>query len=109
MTILLKKYSVLLIASMVASYIITALIMYFNPHLLTIQTSEGAMLTYGSKLLENGIEYLINIIFVFLMYREMKKMKFMSVPILILTLFSSSVGVIFLFIIHAYDNLITKN
>ena len=93
---------------MVTSYLLTALILYMSPHLLTTQTPDGATHSFSSAYLKVGIDYLINIIFVFLLYSEMKKMKFMSIPILILTLFSSLVGVIFLCIINAYENLTTK-
>ena len=108
MTTLLNKYSILVIASMVTSYLLTALILYLSPHLLTTQTPDGATHSYSSAFLKDGIDYLINIIFVILLYREMKTLKIISIPILILTFFSSLIGVIFLFIINAYENLTTK-
>lgn len=108
MTTLLKKYSILVISSMVTSYLLTALILYMSPHLLTTQTPDGATHSFSSAYLKVGIEYLINIIFVSLLYREMKTLKIMSTPILILTFFSSLIGVIFLFIISAYEKLTTK-
>ena len=108
MTTLLKKYSILVITSIVTSYILSALILYLSPHLLTTQTPDGARHSYNLAFLTVGIDYLINIIFVFLLYREMKTLKIMSIPILILTFFSSLIGVIFFFIINAYENLTTK-
>ncbi|MHB9142221.1 MAG: hypothetical protein ACYC25_10125 [Paludibacter sp.] len=108
MTTLLKKYSLLAIASIMTINLLTAFILLLSPHLLTTQTPDGPTQTYSIAYLKDGIEYLINIIFVFLLYREMKKLKFMSIPILILTLFSSLNGVIFLFIVNAYENLTTK-
>jgi hypothetical protein len=108
MTTLLKKYSILVIASMVTSYLLAALILYISPHLLTTQTPDGVTHSFSSAYLKVGIDYLINIIFVFLLYKEMKKMKFMNIPILTLTFFDSIIGIIFLFIIIAYENFTTK-
>ena len=108
MTTLLKKYSILVIASIVTSYLLSALILFLSPHLLKTQMPDGATQTYSTAYLKGGIDYLINIIFIFLLYREMKTLKIMSIPILILTFFSSLIGVIFLFIINAYENLTTK-
>ncbi len=108
MTTLLKKYSILAIASILTTSLLKALIIILSPHLPATQTPDGVIHTYNSAFLENGIDYLINIIFVFLLYREMKKLKFMSVPVLILTFFSGLMGVIFLIIINAYENLTTK-
>ena len=88
--------------------LLTLFILFLSPHLLTTQTPDGATQTYGTGFLEVGIEYLINIIFIFLLYHEMKKKEFISIPILILTFFSSIIGVIFLFFINAYENLTTK-
>ena len=108
MTTLLKKYSILVIASMVTSYLLSALILYISPHLLTTQTPDGVTHSFSSAYLKVGIDYLINIIFVFLLYKEMKKMKFINIPILTLTFFDSIIGIIFLFIIIAYENFTTK-
>lgn len=108
MITLVKKYSILLIASNVISLLLATLILYLSPNLLTTQTPDGATQTYGITQLKVGIDFLINIIFIFLLYREMKTLKVMSTPILILTFFSSLIGVIFLFIISAYENLTTK-
>jgi len=108
MITLLKKYSLLLIASIIISYILTAFILYLKPDLLTTHNSYGATSSFGSAYLKEWIDDFINIIFVFLLYREMKTLKIMSVPILILTFFSSLTGVIFFLIMNAYNTL-TKN
>ncbi len=109
MTTLLKKYSLLVIASIATTNLLTAFILSLNPQFLTTQTPDGVTVHYGSSYLKAGIEYLINIIFIIILYLDMKKLKFMSIPVLVLTFFSSLIGVIFLFIINAYDNLTSKN
>jgi len=98
----------LVIASIVISYLLAAVILLLSPHLLTTQTPDGATQTYSTAYLKDGIDYLINIIFIFLLYREMKILKIMSIPILMLTFFSGLIGVIFFFIIIAYENLTAK-
>lgn len=108
-TALIKKYSILVIASIVTTKLLTSFILFLCPNLLTTQTVDGATQTYSSGFLEFGIEYIINIIFVFLLYHDMKKMKFISIPILTLSFFSSIIGIIFFLFINAYENLTTKN
>lgn len=103
MTGFIKKYSILIIASIIIVRWLTATIITIWPDLLTINISEGVTRKIGSAYLERGIEYLINIVFVFLFYLEMKKEKVKSIPILILTFFSSLIGVLFLFLTLANE------
>ena len=102
---LLKKYTILVIASIIISRILTATILTIWPDLLTTKMPNGGTHSFGSGFLETGIEYLINIIFVFLLAKEMKNEKILSVSVLILTFFSSSIGVLFFFLILADNKL----
>jgi hypothetical protein len=105
MTRLIKKYSILVIVSIVVRSFLRALVITLSPYLLMYQNPNGLMRSFRSFLLEDAIEYLINIVFVILLYREMKVLKVISIPILMLTFFSSPTGVIIFFIIYAYNNL----
>jgi len=108
MTRVIKKYSILIIVSIILRNLLRALIISMGPYLLMHQNENGLMHSFSSFLLEDAIEYLINIVFVILLYKEMKELKMISIPILILTFFSSPTGVIIFFIIYAYNNLITN-
>lgn len=94
---LIIKYAILAIAAVVISRIFTATIVTIWPDFLTIHISEGVTRKIGSFYIENGIYYLMNIIILLILIRDMKKENVKSIPVIILTLFSSSVGIIFFF------------
>lgn len=105
---LLKKYVIIVVVTIVATRILTAILMTIWPDLLTTHLPNGGKSTLGTSLLSKGIEYLFNIIITYLLYNEMKKDKTVSIPILILTFFSNLVGIIFFFLITAYNKLVIK-
>lgn len=105
---LLKKYAILIIASIIIARLLTVIIMTIKPDLLTTKLPNGGTHTLGTGILETGIEYVINIIFIFLLHKEMKKEKVLSVPVLIVTFFSSLIGVLFFFLMLAENNLKCK-
>ena len=105
MTRLIIKYSVLVVSSIVVARLLTATILTIWPDILTINISEGVTRNLGRGTLESGISYLLNIIIIFLLSKDMKKENFKSIPILIMTFFSSLVGIIFFFLTLAYNKL----
>jgi hypothetical protein len=108
MTRLIIKYSILVVSSIVVARLLTVTILTIWPDLLTINISEGVSRKLGRGILETGISYLLNIIIIFLLSNDMKKENFKSVPILIMTFFSSLVGIIFFFLTIANNKLNSK-
>jgi hypothetical protein len=82
-----KKYSILLISALILSNVLTGVIMMIWPDLLTRQLPNGGFSTLGTGFLTSGLEYLINIVFVVLLHKEMKKENIKSIPVLVLTFF----------------------
>ena len=101
---LIKKYSVLLILAVVISHLLTAIIMTIWPDLLTTEMPDGGTSILGSGYLTVGIDYLINVVFIIILSKEMNRENIQSIPILILTFFSSLLGVMF-FLFVAYQKL----
>lgn len=108
MTRLIIKYSVLVVSSIVFARLLTATILTIWPNLLTINISEGVSRKLGTGNLQTGISYLVNIIIIFLLSKDMKKENLKSIPILIMTFFSSLVGIIFFFLTIANNKLNSK-
>ncbi|MDT0622025.1 hypothetical protein [Croceitalea vernalis] len=94
MTELIKKYATLLIIGLVLSRVIAAIILLAIPNLLTSELPDGGTSTLGTDYLSGGIGYLINIGFIILLSKEMKKEQIKSNLILIMTFFSSLIGVL---------------
>jgi len=99
---LIKKYAILVILAFIVSKLGLAIIMTVWPDLMTVKVSDVETLTYGTAYLEYGITYLINILFIVFLYKEMKKLDFKSLPVLIVTFFSNLIGVLFFLIISAH-------
>ncbi|MCK4662931.1 MAG: hypothetical protein KAT68_08705 [Bacteroidales bacterium] len=108
---LIKKYAILLIIGIVLSHLITAIILTIWPNLLTTEYPDGHTLKLGSDYLTVAFEYSINIVFIILIAKDMKRENLKSIPILILTFFYSLLGVIFFLVIIATKkiNLIKTN
>ena len=105
---LLKKYLIVAIVTIVAVKLLTAIIMNISPSLLTTQLENGSKHILGIGFLSKTIEYLFNIVIIYLLYNDMKREKVINIPILILTFFSNLLGIIFFFLMIAYNELITK-
>ena len=108
---LIKKYSILLISAILLSYLLTGIILTIWPNLLTTELPDGGTSTLGNGYLTSGLDYLINIVFIILLSKEMNKENIKSIPVLILTFFSSLFRVMFfLFIATSHKmNLIITN
>ena len=105
MKLLIKKYSILLISAIVISHLLAGIILTIWPNFLTTELPEGGTSTLGNGYLTSGLDYLINIVFIILLSSEMKKERIKAIPILILTFFSSLLGVIFFLFIAAYKKM----
>ena len=108
---LIKKYSILLISAIILSHLLTGIILTVWPNLLTTELPGGGTSTLGNGYLISALDYLINVVFIILLTKEMNKENIKSIPLLILTFFSSLLGVIFFLFIVAQQklNIITTN
>lgn len=108
MILLFKKYAILVVSSIIIVRLITVSILTIWPDLLSMKMPDEGVRTFGIAFLETGVEYIINIIFVILLSKDMKRENIFSLPILILTFVSNILGVIFFFLILANNKLIQK-
>ena len=102
---LIKKYTILIAASVILVAFLTLLIPDIFPNLLTTGITEDTRFTFGTAHLMWTIQYLFNIVFIFVLHKDMKKADIHAVPVLVLTFFSSFVGVLFFFLIIASKTL----
>jgi hypothetical protein len=105
---LLKKYAVILILVSVITRLITAVILTLYPDLLVRELSSTETYTFGDIYITKALEYILNICIVMLIHKDMKKEGFMSIPILIMTFFSSFLGIVFFIFYMAYHKLTNK-
>ena len=98
---LVKKYTILILGSIILAAFLAGLILAIFPDLLTTETAEGVRHTIGTLFLNRSIQYLFNIVLIILLSRDMKKANIQSIPILVLTFFHSTIGVLFFFLIMA--------
>ena len=109
MNLLLKKYVILSIVTKLLTYLIAFILLTIFPKLLTTDLPHGGSVNLGIGYLETIMRYLLNILIIVFMHSDMKKINLKSIPVLILTFFSSLTGTIFfLFLIFEKHN-ITKN
>jgi hypothetical protein len=99
---LIKKYATLLIMGLFLSRILTAIILLAAPNLLTFELPDGGTSTLSTSYLSSGLEYLINVGFVILLSKDLKKENINSNLMLMITLFSSFIGVVFFLLIIAF-------
>lgn len=99
---LIVKYSKILTAIYVFSYLSSEIIAYVFPNLLSYETANGQNLNIGIGYLRTGIRYLLNVLLVFVIAKEMKCLNLKSSILLILTFFSNITGVAF-FLFLAFD------
>ena len=105
---LIKKYIILLLVATVITRLVAIILLGIYPNLLTTELPDGSTSTLGDAYLERFFEYLINIIFVILLLKEMRRLKFISLPILVVTFLSSYIGIIFFLFAAAGKTLETK-
>ena len=98
--------------SIVLVYVITGGVLALFPDLLTTKISEGVTHTLGLFYLKVKTESIFNIIFAILKYVDLIKEKIPirpMIPVLIMTLFHSFIGVLFSFLILSTKMLNLKN
>lgn len=105
---LIKKYSILLISALILARLLTAIIMVIWPDILTKENIDGSTTTFSSNYIERIFEYLMNIVFIVLISSEFKRQKIKSIPILVVTFFSSFIGVLFFLLFSAQNKLISN-
>jgi hypothetical protein len=105
---LIKKYSILLISALILARLLTAVIMVIWPDILTKENIDGSTTTFSSNYIERMFEYLMNIVFIVLISSEFKRQKIKSIPILVVTFFSSFIGVLFFLLFSAQNKLISN-
>jgi uncharacterized membrane protein len=102
---LIKKYSILLISALILARLATAFIVITWPDILTKENLDGSTTTYSNEYIERLIEYLINIVFIILIYSDLKKQNLESIPTLIITFFSGFIGILVFLLISAQNHL----
>jgi hypothetical protein len=106
---LIKRYITLFLIAMLFTRLAAVILLEIYPDLLTTELSDGRTSTLGNAFLESFFEYLINIIFVILLSKDMHRLKLKSIPILIVTLLSSYIGILFFLFIAADKTIETEN
>jgi hypothetical protein len=104
---LIKKYSLLLIIGIALSRIVAGIILNTFPDLLTSELPDGGTSTLSGGYLSAGFEYIINIVFIILLAKDMKTEKINSPLILILTFFSAFIGIL-IFLLSVASNKINR-
>ncbi len=105
---LIKKYVILLVVTIVLTTLIPFILLSIFPQMLTTNLPNGSY-TFGIGYLKNIMRYLLNVIIIVFMYRDMQNLKFKSIAVLILTFFSSLSGIIFfLFLLYEKHKIVTN-
>jgi hypothetical protein len=87
------KYALLIIISIVVRNSLVTIVIAIWPDILTVEKTKSTVQYFGSAHLKLFFGFFINIIFIALLINDMKKEQLKSIPLLILTFFSSIIGV----------------
>lgn len=99
-----KKYFFWLAGLFLLNRLIAIAVIYFFPDILTIYTGAGTISTISPGPLVYVVEFITNLIIIYLLYKDMKQINQLSVPVLILTFFCAEAGVLlFLILFFAYE------
>lgn len=96
---LIKKYTILLITGLILARLLSLFIAEIWPEILIRNYDDGSFRTYSVGNIEMIIEYFVNVVFIFLIYFDLKKQEIKSAPILIITFFSCLAGVLFFLLV----------
>lgn len=102
---LIRKFTILVIAAIILERLINIGVQKFLYYLYKTITSYDLPVVLYTIYSERVLVYLINLVFVFIIYKEMKNEKLVSIPILILTFFANIPAVIFFILTIAYKKL----
>lgn len=105
---LIKKYGLFFILIKVLIYLLPQLALSLYPDILTFYPTDGGSQTFGIGYLELGFRYFFNLVLTIILYADMKKLQIKSRVLLLATLFSSLVGIIF-FLLLAFEKLNITN
>jgi len=100
----LKKYFFLLAGLYIAIRTLGYILLLIFPELLTIHYSNSSTRTLSANYLIEFTEYLGNLIIIYLLNKDMKELGNRSIPILILTFFYNTAGIVFYLIILFASN-----
>jgi len=106
---LVYKYSLVIILSAVGARIVGLLIDNFWPQLSTDVNDDGSVTTYSIGYLATIVGYFFNTLVVILIEKDLRKQNLQSAPVLIVTLLSSFVGVIFFLLISLQNKLLLQS
>jgi flagellar biosynthesis protein FlhB len=99
----------LVISSIVLADLLSITFLSLIPDFQTINISDSVSKILGSGIIYEGIKYLLNIIIIFILAKDMKNLNLKSNLILIMTFFSSIVGILFFLLTIANIKLNSKN
>ena len=100
---LIIKYIILVIVTTLLARLVSTIIMIQFPMILTQVNPNGSTTTFPFEFIESALEYLMNIVIVVLMKKDLEKQNLKTNLILIVTFFSSFIGVI-LFLLSSLEN-----
>ena len=106
---LIIKYTILVIVTTLIASAVSAIIMIQFPMILTKINPDGSTTTFPLAFIEMGLVYAMNILIIIIMKRDLEKENIKSLPILIITLFYSFIGVIFFLLVTLQNKLTLKN
>ncbi|HEY6915762.1 MAG TPA: hypothetical protein VI413_13885 [Paludibacter sp.] len=105
----LRKYFFLMTGFYIGIRLIVFIVLMVFPDLLTIHFPDHSFRTVSSNYLIVALEYLTNLIFIYLINKDMKQTGQRSVPVLIVTFFYSTAGVLFYLILLFASNYKSTN
>jgi len=94
-----KKYFIFFVGSYIGIRIFTRALLLIFPDLLPFENPDSSITSYSDDYLIFLIGYIVNILFIINIKNDLKYYGIKSVPILIVTFFSSYVGVILCLIV----------
>jgi hypothetical protein len=95
-----KKYFFLLAGFYLGTRIIVAILFVIFPNILTFDISQNVTRSFSQDYLVALFTYLTNIVFVISIKNDLEKISIKSIPVMIVTLFSNIVGVLFCLILQ---------
>lgn len=102
------RYTVLIIVTTLITRVIPFIVMMKFPMLLNHINPDGSVTTLPLGLAEKALEYVVNILIIILMKKDLDKQNVQSLPILMVTFFHSFIGVIFFLLVILQNKLTTK-
>jgi hypothetical protein len=105
---LIIKYTLLVIVTTLIARLVTTIIMFQFPMIYTQINPDGSTTTFPLGFVERALEYLMNIVIIVSMKKDLEKQNLTSVPLLIVTFFSGFVGVTFFLLISLQNKLTFK-